>query len=231
MDILRILLQATISFVSLFIISKILGRKQIAQLEFTDYVIGISLGSIAANMVMEPDIPFYHFIIGMLVFTAIDYAISIASRKGLILKKLFIGRPLVIIEKGELNYKNLKKSKLEISELVAQCRIAGYFNLSEIYYCVFETNGTFSIMPTTQAQQPKLKDLKVKKTQAQMHLALVVDGKMLKKHLLKVNKTQQWLEKELNIFTKEDLKNILLANYDPVKKEFSVFLKNKKTET
>ena len=178
MDFSKVLFQAVSSFVVLFIISKILGKKQIAQLEFTDYVIGISLGSIAADMVMEPDIPFYHFVIGMLVYGVLDLTVSIVSRKGVLLKKIFIGQPLIIIQQGEINYKNLKKSKLDINELIAQCRLAGYFNLSEIYYCIFETNGGFSIMPTTEAEQVVRSDLKVKKPQSQMCISLVIDGKV-----------------------------------------------------
>src|SRR5690554_6205656 len=100
-NLLYVLYQSAFSFLVLFLISKILGKKQVAQLEFTDYVVGISIGSIAAQMTVEPEIPFYHFVVAMALYGIFDYLISIVSRKARVLKSLFKGRPLIIINQGE----------------------------------------------------------------------------------------------------------------------------------
>lgn len=141
------------------------------------------------------------------------------------MKKLFIGRPLIIIEKGKINYGNLKKSKLNIDELISQCRILGYFDLAEIYYCIFEPNGQFSIMPIIGAASPKLEDLKILKQQQQLAIPLVIDGKIVLKMLGKINKDREWLFKELNAHTKRELKNILLAQYDQVTSKLEIIYK------
>lgn len=135
-NVLNVSLQSLMAFAILFIISKILGKKQVAQLEFSDYVVGISIGSIAAAMAVEPDIPFYHFIIAMVLFGGLDLFLTLIARKSNFLKSAIKGRPLIIIEDGKLNFKNIKKSKLDLNEIMAQCRNKGYFYI-EIFRIAF----------------------------------------------------------------------------------------------
>ena len=100
----------------LFIISKLLGKKQIAQLEFIDYAMGISIGSIAAEMATDVgDTPFYYYLIGMTIFFLFDLSISFLGKKGPFLKRFLKGKPIVIVYEGNIVYKNLKKSKLDYS--------------------------------------------------------------------------------------------------------------------
>lgn len=110
MEVVKVILHALLAFFILFVISKILGKKQVAQLEFTDYVIGISIGSIAAQMAIDPKIPYYHFIVGMAIFGLVDLLITIVSRKATVLNKIFKGVPIILVDKGNLVYKNLKKA-------------------------------------------------------------------------------------------------------------------------
>src|SRR5690554_8233766 len=111
-DFYQVLLQATASFAVLFIISKILGKKQVAQLEFIDYAVGISIGSIAAQMAIDPEIPYYHFIAAMVIYGILSLAVTLIGRKTPLLKRALKGGPLIIINKGEIDYKKLKQSKL-----------------------------------------------------------------------------------------------------------------------
>ena len=104
-DALAVLYKSLFAFIVLFIISKILGKKQVAQLEFIDYVIGISIGSIAAEMTTVNDKPLHHFVVAMAVFGALDLFITLISRKTRFLKKLLKGRPIILISNGEIVYK------------------------------------------------------------------------------------------------------------------------------
>lgn len=158
-NVLNVSLQSLMAFAILFIISKILGKKQVAQLEFSDYVVGISIGSIAAAMAVEPDIPFYHFIIAMVLFGGLDLFLTLIARKSNFLKSAIKGRPLIIIEDGKLNFKNIKKSKLDLNEIMAQCRNKGYFYIENISYCIFETSGDFSVLPKSKSRPLIAKDL------------------------------------------------------------------------
>jgi len=190
-NILKVLLQSVLAFIVLFIISKFLGKKQVAQLEFTDYVIGISIGSIAAEMACEPEIPYYHFIIAMVIFGLLDLFITLFSRKAKILKSFFKGRPIILIENGKINYKNLIKSKLDLNELIAQCRNKNYFYLDDIAFCIFETNGNFSILPVSKSRPVVAQDFKMANEKVVLVKELIVDGKINYKLLESLNKNKK----------------------------------------
>lgn len=226
MEVVKVILHALLAFFILFVISKILGKKQVAQLEFTDYVIGISIGSIAAQMAIDPQIPYYHFIVGMAVFGFADLLITIISRKATVLKQLFKGAPIILVDKGKLVYKNLKKSKLDINEVLAQCRTKGYFNLSDIEYCIFETSGDFSILPKSQQREIVAQDLKLPESSVSLSTELVIDGKIIKKALQKIKKDNAWLFKKLKIKSEKEIKKIMLAIYDESTKELDIHYKN-----
>ncbi len=226
----EVFLQATLAFVVLFILSKLLGKKQVAQLEFNDYVIGISIGSIAAQMAVEPDIPTYHFIIAMVLFALLDIFITIISRKRNLLKIIFKGRPLVLIENGNLNYKNLKKSKLDLNELMSQCRIKGFFDVNEIAFCIFETSGEFSILPKSFARDLTAQDLKLPQKSMFLSNDVVIDGEIIMAALNKLNKNKQWLLESLKIANKKELKNILLASYNEENQKMYIHYKNPNQE-
>ena len=121
-DIVKVLLFAALSYVTLFIISKLLGKKQIAELDFIDYVTGISIGSIAAEMATETDKPFYHYLIAMGIFFLFDLIVTLLGRKANFFKRFLRGVPLVLINQGEVDFASLKKSKIDFYDLVGLAR-------------------------------------------------------------------------------------------------------------
>ena len=214
MNICKVLLFATVSFAVLFIFSKLLGKKQIAQLDFVDYAIGISMGSIAADMAFDVDEPWYHFVIAMAVFFVLDMLISFIGRKGPFLKRILKGKPLGVIYEGKLNYENIKKSKLDVNDLLALCREKGYFDLKQVAYALFETSGELSIMPIGEERPAVTKDLPIEIQRAALPNYLVIDGRVSDSGLSEINKDREWLYSQLSVNSENDLKNILLASYD-----------------
>lgn len=223
---LSVLYQAVLSFFVLFLISKLLGKKQVAQLEFTDYVVGISIGSIAAQMATEPEIPWFHFVVAMAIYGIFDLGITLISRKSKLLKKLFKGKPLIIINKGEIDYKVLKKSKLDLNELISQCRVKGFFNLGDINYCIFEPSGDFSILAKSDNQNVIREDLKIKEKNEILRVNFVIDGEIVKEELLKYQKDISWLLRKLKLKSKKEIKkNVLLFSYCPQDDSFEIYNK------
>ncbi|HEY8420056.1 MAG TPA: DUF421 domain-containing protein [Clostridia bacterium] len=223
---LKVIMSASIAFLYLLVISKLLGKKQIAQLDFISYVTGISIGSIAAEMSTNAaKEPLYLYIISMTVFFLFDFLIGLLSRKGLWIEKLLVGSPLIIIENGKINYKALKKSKLTINEITAFAREKGYFSLDDIAFGIFESNGKFSILPKEEKSPVVAQDLKIKKDKASLYYSVIVDGKISKTALKKLGKDKDWMYKKLDL-NKQKLNQILLAEYDQVSKKFNIFYKN-----
>ena len=203
------------SFVFLFIISKILGKKQIAQLEFIDYVVGISLGSIAAEWSFADDRPFYYYAIAMAVFFLLALLISIFGRKNTFLKRLFKGKPLTLIYEGKILSHNLDKSHIDVNDLLSMLREKGYFNPSDVAYAIFETSGQLSVLPKGSQKPVVLEDIDIHSVKpASLTNVLVVDGKVSKSGLNELGKSVEWLLLKLKLERESELKNIILAIYD-----------------
>ncbi len=220
----KILINSLIAFVSLFFIAKLLGKKQIAELTFCDYVVGISLGSISAEWAIDDgDKPWYVYCAAILIFFILSLIIDFAERKNPFLKKLFKGSPIVLISDGEIDYINLKKSKLDVNALLGMCRVAGYFDLKDIAYAVFETSGELSILPRSECRPASTEELGIKTEKARLILPFIIDGIIFDDALKRVDKSREWLLEQLQ---GEDVRRVLLACYDPVKDELSVRMKN-----
>lgn len=203
------------SFWFLFIISKILGKKQIAQLEFIDYAVGISLGSIAAEWAFSDDRPFYYYAVAMAMFFILAFLVAIIGRKSSFFKRLFKGKPVTLIYEGQILSDSLDKSKIDVNDLLSMLREKGYFNPNDVAYAIFETSGQLSVLPKGSQKPVVIEDIdkrKIKKSS--LTDVLVVDGMISRSGLNEIGKTTSWLLKKLQIKEERELKNIILATYD-----------------
>lgn len=225
-DVVKVLIFSVISYVTLFIIAKLLGKKQIAQLSFIDYVVGITIGSIAAEMATDTENPFYHYIIAMVIFLGFDLAVTLLSRKGTLMKNLLCGKPLMIIEDGQINYKELKKSKLTVDELIGMARDKDYFDINQIAFAILETSGKLSIMPKSNEKPPVCRDLNITPAPPALTDYFIIDGVLRQEIVDKNGYDVEWLKKGVGATDEQSLKNILLASYDEQNKKFNVHFKS-----
>lgn len=223
-EILKIVVFSFVAYVALWIIAKLLGKKQIAQLSFIDYVVGITIGSIAAELTTETEKPFYYYLIAMFLFFFFDMFISFISRKGNIMKKIFIGKPLVVINDGKFDMESLKKSKLTVEEVLGMARDKGFFDISDIAYAIFETGGKLSILPKANQKPVVAEDLSITPEKPSLTSYVIVDGEIDEGSLSNLGKSKDWLLEKLGMSIKE-LKPILLAKYD--EKEDDIMIYNK----
>lgn len=219
-DIIKVLINASVSFLVLFVISRIMGKKKIAQLDLMDYVVAISIGSIASEMATSLDTPMYLYIISMSIYLVFDLIISFVSRKANFLKKIFRGQPLFLIDKGKINYENLRKSKLDINELYSLCREKDIYDINLVAYAIFETNGQVSIIPKGDENNPTI-DGEIPR----LSIEPIVDGKFVNKCLEDIGKDKKWILKKLDLKNEKDIKNIMLATYYPENDKFKVHYK------
>ena len=214
------------SFWFLFIISKLLGKKQIAQLEFIDYAVGISLGSIAAEWAFSDDRPFYYYAVAMAMFFILALFIDFIGRKNTFLKRLFKGKPVTLIYEGEILSDNLNKSKIDVNDLLSMLREKGYFDPNDVAYAIFETSGELSVLPKGSQKPVVIEDIDKREIKpSSLTDILVVDGLVSKSGLNKIGKTMDWLFKKLRIKDKKELKNIILATYDDENDKLNVHYK------
>lgn len=225
-ELLELVLMGIGSVVALFIIAKLLGKRQIAQLDFADYVIGISIGSISAEMSTNiGERPFYYYLVAIAIYFLFDLIINCLGRTSPSLKHILKGKPIIIIYEGKINYKNLKKSKMSINDIIALSREQGYFDISDIAYAILENSGKLSIMPKGNVRPTVAKDLDIKLTESTLPFYLIVDGKISYSSLSELNKDETWLTKKLNLKDNQSINDIILAVYDDDKDSVSVHFK------
>lgn len=212
-DLLNITTRAIISLVTLFLVTKMLGKKQVSQLSLFDYVIGISIGNFAAEMTVNLDSNILHGTIAVIIFGLIAYIISIGTMKSILLRRFFSGMPTLIIEDGKFLKEGLKKVKFDINDFLEQAREQGYFDISEIAYAVMESSGKISIMPKSEYSTVINKDMKIKKEKASMPASIIIDGNIMEENLKKYGKTRKWLEQQLKNKHKT-VESIFLATID-----------------
>lgn len=214
MDALNLCLTALASFVTLFLMARLIGRKQIAQLEFFDYITGISIGSIAAEMATELEKPWQPFI-AMLIYGGVAALLSIVTGKLPRSRRYLDGAPLILLRNGKLYRDNLKKAKLDLSEFMVMCRQQGYFDLSGIQTAVFEYNGKLTILPVSDKRPLTPGDMNLKPQQEQLFTELIMDGRVLEGNLKAMGLDRTWLDKQLKQRKLRGPKDVFLALCDP----------------
>ena len=212
-DLLDVILRCLVSLLTLFLVTKMIGKKQVSQFSLFDYVIGISIGNFAAEMAINLDSKYIHGIVAVIVFGLVAYLVSLLTLKSLRIRKFVIGDPNILIKDGKILYNSLKKTRFDINDLLEECRINGYFDISEIDYALMEANGKISFLPKTDNLNPTLKDLKIKKKKTGLCINLILDGQIIEGALKDVNKNKKWLMHELKV-NGYKLEEVMLATID-----------------
>ncbi|MFA5603777.1 MAG: DUF421 domain-containing protein [Bacilli bacterium] len=229
MELLDVFIRAMLSLVTLFLITKMLGKKQVSQLSLFDYVIGISIGNFAAEMTINLESHYLNGILAVVVFGVMAYLVSYATLKSIKLRRFFMGTPTIMIQNGKLLEKNMVKVKLDINDLLEECRGKGYFDISEIEYAIMEVNGTLSILPKGKYKPLVIGDMNFPVQKQGLCANIIIDGKLMNNNLKTVQKNEEWLLKELKKQGYYNYEKILLATVD-VDNKLVVYERNREVE-
>ena len=211
---LNICFRTILVLVILFFITKMMGKKQISELNFFDYVVGITIGSIAADISLDIEKNMIAGIAALFIYGFISYIISFVSIKSILARRFFIGVPTVLVEKGKIIESGLKKSKIDVNDLLMVARENGYFNLDEIDYALMEVNGNISFLPKEKEKPVTKKDMKIKCSNEGLTVNAIIDGKYMVNNMKAINKDKEWLDHELKVNGYDNYDNILLATID-----------------
>ena len=213
MPVLTLCLTTVGSFAVLFLSAKLIGHKQIAQLDFFDYITGITIGSIAAEMATELEEP-WKPMIAMVIYGGITLALSLISSRFPRSRKYLNGTPTILMDHGKLYYENLKKARLDLSEFLVLCRQQGYFDLTTIQTAIFEYNGQLTILPVTTQRPVTPQDLDLNPDQELIFTELIMDGRILEDNLHRMGLDRTWLDKQLKQRHISSAKEVFLAVCD-----------------
>ncbi|MGN0745273.1 MAG: DUF421 domain-containing protein [Aristaeellaceae bacterium] len=196
MEFLKICLATLISYLALFLSAKLVGRKQISQLDFMDYITGITIGSIAAELATDLE-NLWKPLVALLLYALLTWLMSRINLRVGRSRKFLNGTPTIVMDGGRLFRENMKKAKLELSEFMVMCRQQGYFDLSAIQTAVFEYNGKLTILPVSARRPVTPEDMKLQPEQEHISVELIMDGRVLDENLRRMGLTPAWLEKQL----------------------------------
>lgn len=221
--------RSIVMFLFLFIIVKILGKKQIKNLTLYDYVISITLGSIAADAILSLEDPLTDGVIALVVFGLLGYFISLLSYNSHTVEEIMDGEPLVLFENDNFNYQNLESAKFSIAKLLEFCRLKGCFDINELDCAILEPSGDVSILLKESSQPITSNDLNenIQKNSPKQTLnyEIIVDGILNNDELKKAKKTKNWLNKFLKS-NKKTIEEISLLTIDENNKT-TLFTKEK----
>ena len=183
-----------------------------SQLDFFDYVSGITIGSIGAEMATELDEP-YKPLIALILWGGASLLLNLITTKFPSARRYINGAPTILMHRDTIYRKNLKKARLDLSEFMLMCREAGYFDLSEIQTAVFEHNGKLSILPKSAHRAVTPDDLKIPASATHIGVELILDGRIMSENLGRIGKDKRWLMSKLKLQGYEFQDEIFLAIY------------------
>ena len=215
---LDVIIKGFISLLILFFVIKLLGKKQVSQLNIFDYVIGISLGNLAAEMTINSEISIINGFIAMVIYGICSLFVSYITSKSIIARRLISGTPVILMEHGKLSKKQLQKVKLDVNDLMQDAREDGYFDLSEIDYAIMEVSGKVTFLPKEENRPITLKDMNIKANNKGLSAVLIIDGNIMYNNLKNFGKDKKWLLNKLKErnYNLTDILLLLCNNNDEI---------------
>lgn len=222
-------IKGSIAVFYLFLVIKTLGKKQISELNIFDYIIGLSLGNIAAEMTVNKDITIITGITAMSIYGLFSLFVSFITSKSILARRFITGFPIVIMKDGKISREQLKKCKLDINDLLQDARESGYFDISEINYAVMEPSGKISFLPKSKYHSVTPSDMKLKVDSNGLSANLVIDGNIMENNLKAIGHDSNWLLKRLEKEGYDKVSELLLVTCD-IKEKLTIYKINEKVD-
>lgn len=192
-----VLIRTIILYLLVILSMRLMGKKQIGELEPFELAITIMISELASLPMQDSRIPLLHGIVPILTLLILQNLFSLIQLKSEKIRSLINGEPSILIEKGKIDFQELKNQRFNINDLMEELRLQGYYDLENIEYAILETSGQLSIIPKTEESPVTKKDLSLQFTQERLPVTLILDGKINKNNLKLIKKDEKWLENKL----------------------------------
>lgn len=206
-------IRAIILYLVVLIVMRLMGKREIGQLQPFELAISIMIADLASIPMSELGIPISNGIIPILGLLVIYMVISILNMKSMNFRKIMSGQPAILIYRGKINEKALRRENVTINELQERLRVDNIFNLGDVEYAILETNGELTVIQKPEKRNLTPQDMNIVPEYEGIPYDLVVDGKIMHENLKTLGKDKIWLDKQLKKF-ETDAKNTLIATID-----------------
>lgn len=203
-----VFIRSIILYIAVLIALRVMGKGEIAEMNAFDLVITLLIAEVAAIPMQDNSIPMIYGVASITGLVFIEILISYITLKSRTISKILSGSSAILIDKNKLDYKQLKKERISIEELLEELRTQGYFSLKDIQYAILETDGDLSIVPSPSYDSSKTSEFK------HLPLPVIIDGKTIKSNLNELNKDDAWISKLLKSNNIKSVKDILICIVD-----------------
>ncbi|OIJ15269.1 DUF421 domain-containing protein [Anaerobacillus arseniciselenatis] len=213
-DLVHVIIRTFIAFILMMILARLMGKRQITQITYFDYIVGITIGSIAAELTFSPHIRMSNFIVGMVIWAFVPIILSKIELKSVKFRTLMEGSTTTLIKDGQILEKNLKKEHLTIDEMMLLLRKKDIFKISDIQTAILEKNGEITVMKKSELQPITAKDVGLVVEKESAPCIVIMDGNVLNKTLTDYGYTKEWLLGEIKKQGANDFADVFLAQID-----------------
>ena len=211
MNLLYIVLLSLFSILVLFALTKLIGYRQMSEMSMFDYISGITIGSIAAEMATSLENDFLQPLTAMVVYGLVTAFLAMITSKNMKIRRLISGTPYILLNNDVLYEENFKKGHIDLSEFLVQCRINGYFDLSQLQTAILEENGKISFLPKSTQCPATPQDMNLELAKETLLPTYIMDGHILRENLHHSGKDETWLLKQLAAHRCADPSEVFLA--------------------
>ena len=217
-------LRTFIGFAMLLILTRLLGKKQLSQLTVFTYITGIALGNMASEMVLQKEIPILNAVFALVLWSILVFIIEWVSLKSASARVLMDGEPTIVIKKGLILEKELKKQRLNLDDLFMQLRLNQVFSVIDVEYAILEPNGALTVMKKSGQNHVTKRDLQIPPEPGGLPAEIIADGKIVEKNLAELGYSRNNLRDELSKQGITDIKDVLYAE---LKKDRSLYVQRR----
>ena len=180
---LTIVLRSIIIYIIVLFIFRIMGKRQIGQMQPFELVLTLIIADLATIPMAEVSVPVLHGIVPLFTLTILHFLLTLISKKFVGFSKFISGKPIIIINPKGLDYKSIKMLNLSIDDILASLRSCGYFSISQVQYAIMETNGKITVMPKAEFAPATNGDLQINSDESFLPITLINEGKLMKENL------------------------------------------------
>lgn len=194
----------------ILLLIRIMGKRQIGEMQPFELVITLIIADLATIPMAETQLPLIQGIIPLLTLACLHYFICLLSRKSVFFRKIFSGKPVILVDPEGVNFDNLRSVNMNFNDLTEGLHSAGYFNLEELLYVILQTNGTLSVVSRAPYAPITASDLNITKDNASLPLIIMTKGKIMKENIQLAGVDENFIKKHAQQVGIDNIKDILI---------------------
>ena len=190
-------LRTVILYLILIAVIRIMGKRQVGQMEPAEFVVTMLVANLAAIPMQDSGIPLYSGVVPILTVLGVELILSTLCLRNILLRRLLCGKPVILIENGKILQNNLRKTRITLDELTGHLREKDVLDLTVVQYAILETNGNLSVFPYPREKPASARDAGIKARVQSLPITIISDGELMEENLHRAKKDRLWLGKRL----------------------------------